>query len=121
MGSKILYVDDEKLNLMFLQLALKEHFELITVSDPLDALKMLLNQNDFKAVISDWKMPQMSGIAFIHEARKFSKNIPYFMLSGYNPDDQIAQMLAKGVILEFFQKPTNVEKIIGSLKAHGVE
>ncbi len=121
MRNKILYVDDEESNLILLKMALKDRYDLVTQSNPLEALKVLVNKNDFKAVISDWKMPQMSGIAFITEARKFTKEIPFFMLSGYNPDDQIAQMLDEGIICGFFQKPTSFTTIVSALNENGVE
>lgn len=67
--ARILCVDDEPAMLAILSRALGQHFEIVTVDDPIAALALLERQSDFSVVISDLKMPQMDGMDFLARAK----------------------------------------------------
>ena len=67
--SKILYVDDEPGNLNSFRLLLRKKYEVVTAESGPEGLKYL-NDNAVAVVISDYKMPEMTGIEFLKESKK---------------------------------------------------
>ena len=68
----ILLVDDEKDILeLFTEYLLSNGFNAISFQNPLDALEYFYqNQSNCSLVITDYKMPQMTGLDLIHKIRK---------------------------------------------------
>jgi len=69
--SKILCVDDEPNIVRSLQWLLQREFEVHTASSGQDALA-LVNQHDFDVVISDQRMPVMTGVEVLREVKRLS-------------------------------------------------
>ena len=67
---RILYVDDEVINLELLQLTYMNDFEVITATSAKEGLQMLEVNPDIRVVISDLKMPVMNGLEFIKVVKK---------------------------------------------------
>ena len=68
----ILLVEDEKDILeLFTEYLSSSGFNTISFQNPLDALEYFYkNQSNCSLVITDYKMPQMSGLELIHKIRK---------------------------------------------------
>ena len=62
-------------------------------------------------VISDMKMPDMSGITFVKEARKRNFNKYFFILSGYDFNEEIESAIEKQMIDRSFKKPFSLGEI----------
>jgi two-component system, response regulator, stage 0 sporulation protein F len=116
----ILYVDDEPINLMLFEENFNQNYEIITAESGIDGLNKLRKYPDIKVAISDMKMPEMNGIEFIEQAKKEFPNITFFIFTGYNLTDEIADALNKQLIKKYFCKPFDeheIEKAIqGALK-----
>jgi two-component system, response regulator, stage 0 sporulation protein F len=116
----ILYVDDEPINLMLFEENFNQNYVIITAESGSDGLNKLRKYQDIKVVISDMKMPEMNGIEFIEQAKKEFPDIAYFIFTGYNLTDEIADALNKKLIQKYFCKPFNeyeIERAIqGALK-----
>ncbi|RLD72877.1 MAG: hypothetical protein DRJ10_18395 [Bacteroidetes bacterium] len=69
----ILYVDDEKANLDGFKFAFMLDYDISVAENAKDGLKML-KQKDFKVVISDQKMPDISGIEFLKTVKEVYPN-----------------------------------------------
>jgi len=104
---KILCVDDEPINLFILQRNFNKNYDVLTAEDGLKALSVLENYDDIELIISDWRMPEMSGLEFIKEANKRFSNKRYFMLSGFAATEEIQQALEAKLICEYFEKPAD--------------
>ncbi len=59
---RVLIVDDEEKQLAALRRTLHGHFETVTTTDPVQAVKIFELQGPFAVVISDYQMPFMNGI-----------------------------------------------------------
>ena len=76
----ILVVDDESENLRAIESALKKEFEVMTANDGQEALELIQtmeNPQSIHLIISDQRMPRMTGIEFL------KKTIP--IISNYEP------------------------------------
>lgn len=111
MKYKILYVDDEVINLEAFELAFifDKNFEIKTAISGIEGLKILQQNNDIKAVISDMQMPVMDGLTFIKKARDFYNKIPYFILSGYSETPEVKKAQKEGIIIDYIMKPYDKE------------
>jgi len=111
--TKILYVDDESINLMLLKLNFRDKYDVITVDSAQKGLDFLASEEgkEISIVISDMKMPNMSGIEFIEHAKVEYTDIKYFILTGLEITPTIKTALDSGLILDYFRKPFNPAEI----------
>ncbi len=83
MNDSILYVDDDKLlTRAFSRLFRKQPFSISIAHSGQDAIKQLAKKN-FAVIISDLRMPGMSGDHFLLHAHEQQPNAVKIMLSGY--------------------------------------
>ncbi len=108
----ILYVDDESMNLFLFEKSFESYYTIITAISGEEGLKKLQDRADeIIVVISDMRMPGMSGIEFIQKAREQHSNIAYFILTGFEFNEEINQALEAKMIHKFFTKPFNIDEI----------
>lgn len=111
----ILYVDDEPLNLKLFEINFRKKFNVITASSGNDGLEILERNEFVHVVISDMKMPGMNGIEFIKKAKSDFPRIKYFILTGFDITEEIADALNERLILKYFRKPFNMKEIEESI------
>ncbi len=114
--TKILYVDDESINLMLFEANLKKKYQVLTAMDGLSGLELISKNNDIKAVISDMKMPNMNGIEFVSKAKRLLPDIYYYILTGFEITEKIQESLNTGLIRKYFKKPFNMNEIFSELE-----
>jgi len=113
---KIMYVDDEELNLQLFELNFNRKYEVITAESGISALNLLEEHLDTIIVISDMKMPIMTGIEFIQKARVKYPNIIYYILTGYDITNKIQEALDAKLILKYFRKPFDINEIDNAIR-----
>jgi FixJ family two-component response regulator len=107
----VLCVDDEEGILHSLRRLLrKEDYRLLTALSGTEALK-ILEDNDVHLVISDQRMPQMSGTEFFAAVKEQYPDTIRVILSGYTDVDSITESVNKGHVYKFFLKPWNDQSL----------
>ena len=71
---KILYVDDESINLTLFKVSFKSDYMIQTSSSGEEALEILNKNQHFDIIISDQRMPGLTGTEFMIKAKKKSPN-----------------------------------------------
>jgi PAS domain S-box-containing protein len=107
-GKKVLVVDDNYNNRRILDLQLKSWGMLATtVEFPLDALKLLEQNEQFDLAILDYQMPQMDGITLTRAIRDIEKNttLPIVILTSLGRKEE-ESTLRELNIAKFLYKPT---------------
>lgn len=107
----ILCVDDEPINLMLLKAHLQKKYTVYTAESGIDGLHQLGDHPEISIVLSDMKMPKMSGIEFITQARHEFPNIVYIILTGFDITDEIRNALNEHIIQNYFRKPYDIKQI----------
>ena len=122
---KILVVDDFSTMRRIIRNLLKElGFPNVTeAEDGVDALKKLQNGN-FEFVVSDWNMPNMSGIDLLRSIRSdpMLKHLPVLMVTAEAKKENIieaAKAGASGYIVKPFTAATLDEKLQKIFKTMG--
>jgi len=107
----VLLVDDEEKILNSLKRLLrKEEYQLLTASSVAEGLKVL-EENDIHLVISDQRMPQMSGTEFFAIVKERYPDAIRIILTGYTEVDSVTESINKGHIYKFFLKPWNDQSL----------
>ncbi len=104
----ILLVDDEKENLDSLSLVLNREYNLSFASDGQEALELLQSgtlPEPLHMIISDQRMPRMTGVDLLREAREIVPDAVRIILTGFTDADAIISSINEGQIYKFLTKP----------------
>lgn len=104
MKHKILVVDDETANLRVLERLLREQCEVICAESGSKAFE-LLQEYDFSLIISDQRMPVMSGIEFLRKAAELRPHTVRIILTGYTDVSALVEAINSGVVYKYVSKP----------------
>jgi DNA-binding NtrC family response regulator len=110
-GERILVVDDEEINREFLQEALAhEGYAVEAVADGLTALERL-KQQFFHVILSDLKMPQMSGVELLQQLKEITPATVGIIFTGYATIETAVQAVKAGAY-DFVTKPFRIEELL---------
>jgi class 3 adenylate cyclase/CheY-like chemotaxis protein len=104
----ILLVDDEKENLDSLSLVLDRDYNLLFANDGQEALDMIKSSEkpeDIHVIISDQRMPTMTGVQLFKNTSKLVPNAVRIILTGFTDADAIISSINDGQIYKFLTKP----------------
>jgi DNA-binding NtrC family response regulator len=107
---RILFVDDEPLLLNSLEM-LFDDYEVFTATSPTDALMLMQNTPGIKLIISDQRMPKMTGVELLQTIREKYPNVVRILLTGYADIDSVIRSVNAGAVFRYISKPWNSEKL----------
>jgi len=106
-GNTLLIVDDEPSILSALRRVLRQDgYTLLLASSGAEALE-LLALNTVHVIVSDHRMPGMSGAAFLGRVKSLYPDTIRIILSGYADLQVIAESVNRGEVFKFLTKPWN--------------
>lgn len=109
---RILCVDDEPNIVRALQWLLQKDFEVFTASSGHDAIE-LVKRHDFDVVISDQRMPVMTGVELLREVKRLSPRSMRILLTGYSDLQAIVRSVNESEVFRFINKPWNISELPG--------
>ena len=109
----IMAVDDEASITKALQrLFRKENYRILTASSASEGLDLLKKaERPVSLIISDQRMPEISGSQFLEQTRKIFPNAIRFLLTGYSDINAVVDAINKGGIHRYLSKPWNDEDL----------
>lgn len=112
---RVLVVDDEPYVIQGLKIIIeweKYGFEIVdTAKDGKEALQYI-KENKVDVVITDIKMPNMTGIELLEEAKKITNvNIFFIILSGYSDFEYVRKAMQNHCI-DYLLKPINQKELV---------
>lgn len=108
---RVLIVDDEDSILASLRRLLRrEPYELVTARSGQEALR-LMEQQPAELIISDYRMPGMTGTELLREVQSRWPHTIRIILSGYSEVRAIIDAINTGAIYKFLSKPWNDEEV----------
>jgi DNA-binding NtrC family response regulator len=115
----ILIVDDEKSILDLLSMVFKKDgYRVVTNPGTAKAFEIVTSE-DVDLVISDIKMPQLDGMAFLKTVRSHRPDVPIIIITAFGSVKQAVEALKEGA-LDYVTKPFDIEEL-KILVAHGFE
>ncbi len=115
---KIIYVDDEEVNVMLFEINFSVNFEVYSGCSGFQGLVLLDKHPDVKVIISDMKMPEMNGIEFIKIAKEKYPEKKFYILTGFEITEEIQNALKLGLIQKYFRKPFNMQEIENAINEY---
>ena len=104
MNCKILIVDDESANLRLLKKLFRRDYQVVTATSGAEGLEQL-KMHDVSVIISDQRMPGMTGIEFLKQAAKMRQHTVRIILTGYTDVNDLVEVINSGIIYKYIAKP----------------
>ena len=102
---RILVVDDEEAILETMTFTFENDYEVYTSSDARRALEVLDEKSPIAVVLTDQRMPNMSGVEFLTEVCKRHPSTVRIILTGFADVDVIIQSINDGQVYAYITKP----------------
>ncbi|MBN2724352.1 MAG: sigma-54-dependent Fis family transcriptional regulator [Deltaproteobacteria bacterium] len=106
----VLYVDDEPDNLEVFRLNFRRTLDITTAQDGPSALELAAKKN-FAVVVTDQRMPKMSGLEFLQKHRIINPDALGIILTAYKDPDVLMEAIRLGVVYRFITKPWNMDEL----------
>jgi len=100
----ILYVDDEQHNLTSFVATFRRDYPIHTATNGNDALEIMRN-NDVKLVITDQRMPEMTGIQLLEKLSPEFPDSIRMILTGFSDIEVIIEAINSGGVFRYITKP----------------
>jgi response regulator RpfG family c-di-GMP phosphodiesterase len=103
---RVLFVDDEPYVLDALVRNLSEEFEVTTATSGVQALETLAtNERGFSVIVSDMRMPEMTGAVLLAKARDTHPEVVRILLTGETDVQSAIAAVNEGEIYRYLTKP----------------
>jgi DNA-binding NtrC family response regulator len=110
MPYKILIVDDEPANLRTLTRLFREDYEVLAAASGDEALA-LLGHHDVALLITDQRMPGMTGIELLKKTVPLRPRMVRIILTGYTDVDALVEAINCGQVYRYVAKPWNNDEL----------
>jgi signal transduction histidine kinase len=101
---RILYLDDEENNLVAFKALFRREYEVYTTTSPQEAVQ-LLNEFQFQVILSDQKMPDISGVEFFELTVTDFPDAVRVLVTGYADIEAVIDAINKGGVYRYVTKP----------------
>jgi DNA-binding NtrC family response regulator len=107
---KIMVVDDEQANLRLLERLFRHDYEVIKSESGEEALR-LLGQHDIALLITDQRMPGMTGVELLKRTAMMRPHMVRIILTGYTDVETLVEAINSGLVYKYVTKPWNNEDL----------
>jgi len=104
MTYKLLIVDDERPNVRLLERLFHDDYYCLTASSGEEAIK-LLEQHEIAVIITDQRMPQMTGIELLKKSADRRPHMVRILLTGYTDLEALVEAVNCGLVYMYVSKP----------------
>ncbi len=104
MKHAILCVDDEVDNVDALERLFRKKFKVFKATSGPEAIS-ILDENPVTVIISDQRMPEMTGVEFLSRSLKIQPNTIRILLTGYTDIDSVIDAINSGQVYRYVTKP----------------
>ncbi len=108
---KIVYVDDEENNLLSFKATFRKKYDVLTAISAADAIKLLEEHVDIAIIVTDQRMPNMTGVEFLHSIIEKYPLPMRILLTGYTDINALIEAVNLGKIHHYLSKPWNEEEL----------
>ncbi len=109
--AKLLVVDDEPDNLDLLYRTFHREFKVLRAESGPQALDILEQEGEIAVIISDQRMPYMSGTEFLSLTASQYPDIIRIILTGYTDVDDLVEAINTGKVFKYVTKPWDDEEL----------
>lgn len=111
MAFSVLILDDDvDFNSLLTDIFEQADYIVTSLKDPIEAIEVFKN-TDYDLVVTDHRMPEMSGAEFMKVIKQMKPEVPVIMVSGFMENDTIRSLISGGVG-GVFLKPLNIFSLL---------
>ena len=115
MERTLLLVDDEEaIGTALNRLLRQEGYKVLCANSGQEGLEMLA-RNDVQVIVSDQRMPGMTGVEFLSRAKELFPNTVRIILSGFADISSVTEAINRGAIYKFLTKPWDNETLCANV------
>lgn len=111
----ILVVDDEINNLKLLKRTFRKDYNVFMASSGYEGLDILRN-NKIDLIISDQRMPEMSGVDFLEKTLEEFPETIRLIITGYTDADALIKAINTGRVYRYIKKPWDPEELKNTVR-----
>ncbi len=100
----VLYIDDEINNLNSFKATFRRNFNITTAESVDEALK-ILERESIHVILSDQRMPKMTGIEFFESIQTIFPNPIRILITGYTDINAVIDAINRGQVYKYLTKP----------------
>lgn len=108
---RVLFVDDEERILRSLRMLFRGRAEVLATTSGREAVE-LVRRHRVHVVVSDQRMPGMTGVDVLREVAACSPSTMRILLTGYADLDAMTASVNEGEIYRFIEKPWNAQHLL---------
>ncbi len=105
----VLYVDDEESNLRIFKNTFRFDYKVLTAFSGNEGLRVL-KEKDIDLIITDQRMPKMTGVQFLEKVAKEYPDPNRILLTAFSDYKVLQQAVNSGRIFQYVEKPWEEEK-----------
>jgi len=109
--SRILIVDDEEAILETMRFTFEDDYEVFTSNDARRALEILDENSPIAAVVTDQRMPYMTGVEFLAEVYAHHPTTTRIILTGFADMEAILKAINDGHVYAYITKPWEPDQL----------
>jgi CheY-like chemotaxis protein len=109
--ARILIVDDEEPILETMSFTFEDDYDVLTAKNARDALRILEEQGPVAAVITDQRMPEMTGVEFLARVCERHPSTTRIILTGYADGDAMVRAINEGHVYAYVTKPWEPDEL----------
>lgn len=106
----ILYVDDEANNLVSFKANYRKDYNIFTAESAEEG-KKILEKNKIQIIITDQRMPNITGIEFLESILTEYPDPIRIILTGYTDVETVIKAINKGQVYKYIMKPFDVNEL----------
>ena len=116
---KILCLDDEADNLDALERLFRKKFTVLKATSAQSAFELLDNTPDISVIVSDQRMPVITGVEFLQKSIVSHPYTTRILLTGYTDIESVIEAVNKGQIYRYLTKPWDPVDLLNTVtQAH---
>ena len=112
----IVIVDDEQPNLDALVRALSELYDVAAFNNPQEALSAIAKGRCPDLIVSDQRMPEMTGVDLLREVGKVHPNCVGFILSGFTERADLLGAINHAPVVGYVTKPWKLDELLETVE-----
>ena len=109
--ARILIVDDEEAILETMAFTFEDDYDVLTATSARRALDLLERNAPVAAVITDQRMPEMTGVEFLAQVCESQPNTTRIILTGYADGEAMVRAINEGHVYAYVTKPWEPEEL----------
>ncbi len=111
----ILFIDDEEHNLVSFRASFRRNYSIYTAKSGKEA-ENILREHDIHLLITDQRMPEMTGVEFLEKIIPEYPDIIRIVLTGFSDIDAIIKAINKGQVFRYIRKPWDENELRMSIE-----